>query len=75
MGTRELRGSAASEGQTLRLVDAAKVLELNYRHAKRLWQRVRIGRSPRNAAVDPGEVFGNGTGAVWTNAGSGTFSR
>src|SRR5204863_3349285 len=26
------------------------------------------------AAADPGEVFGNGTGAVWTNAGSGTFS-
>src|SRR6266436_6947700 len=26
------------------------------------------------AATDPGEVFGNGTAAVWTNAGSGTFS-
>src|SRR6267143_1770020 len=26
------------------------------------------------AAADPREVFGNGTGAVWTNAGSGTFS-
>jgi hypothetical protein len=25
------------------------------------------------AAADPGEVFGNGTGAVWTNAGGGTF--
>ncbi len=27
------------------------------------------------AAVDPGEVFGNGTGAVWTNAGSGKRPR
>src|SRR5580704_316489 len=26
------------------------------------------------AATDSGEVFGNGTGAVWTDAGSGTFS-
>ena len=25
------------------------------------------------AAVDPGEVLGNGAGAVWTYAGSGTF--
>jgi len=26
------------------------------------------------AAAPPGEVFGDGTGAVWTNAGRGTFS-
>src|ERR1035438_1820593 len=26
------------------------------------------------AATDSGEVFGNGTGAIWTDAGSGTFS-
>jgi transposase len=29
------------KGQTLRLVDAAKMLELSYRQAKRLWQRYR----------------------------------
>src|SRR6266404_8384807 len=32
------------------------------------------GIPAEGAAADPGEVFGNGTGAVWTNAGSGTFS-
>ena len=29
------------KGQTLRLVDAAKMLEVSYRQAKRLWQRYR----------------------------------
>src|ERR1035438_7124307 len=42
MSTRELRrAEVLSQGkrQTLRLVDAAKMLELSYRQAKRLWQR------------------------------------
>src|ERR1700738_5095022 len=44
MSTRELRraeGLARVKSETLRLVDAAKVLELSYRQAKRLWQRYR----------------------------------
>jgi transposase len=44
MSTRELRRAeflGRVKGQTLRLVDAAKMLELSYRQAKRLWQRYR----------------------------------
>ena len=44
MSTRELRRAEVVErvkGETLRLVDAAKMLELSYRQAKRLWQRYR----------------------------------
>jgi transposase len=44
MSTRELRRAevlARVKRQTLRLVDAAKMLELSYRQAKRLWQRYR----------------------------------
>src|SRR5258707_13224826 len=44
MSTRELRRAevlARVKSQTLRLVDAAKMLELSYRQAKRLWQRYR----------------------------------
>jgi transposase len=44
MSTRELRRAEVLgrvKGQTLRLVDAAKMLELSYRQAKRLWQRYR----------------------------------
>jgi hypothetical protein len=41
MSTRELRRAevlARVKEQTLRLVDAAEMLELSYRQAKRLWQ-------------------------------------
>src|SRR3979490_225145 len=44
MSTRELRRAevlARVKGGALRLVDAAKMLELSYRQAKRLWQRYR----------------------------------
>jgi transposase len=44
MSTRELRGAEVLgrvKSHTLRLVDAAKMLELSYRQAKRLWQRYR----------------------------------
>ena len=44
MSTRELRRAevlARVKSQTLRLVDAAKMLELNYRQTKRLWKRYR----------------------------------
>src|SRR5260370_24613429 len=44
MSTRELRRVEVLgrvKGQTLRLVDAAKMLEVSYRQAKRLWQRYR----------------------------------
>src|SRR5258708_32455672 len=44
MSTRELRRAevlARVKSETLRLVDAAKMLELSYRQAKRLWQRYR----------------------------------
>ena len=44
MSTRELRRAAVLgrvKGETLRLVDAAKMLELSYRQAKRQWQRYR----------------------------------
>src|SRR6202140_5269120 len=44
MSTRELRRAEVLgrvKSQTLRLVDAAKMLELSYRQAKRLWQRYR----------------------------------
>jgi transposase len=44
MSTRELRRAevlARVKSQTLRLVDAAKMLEVSYRQAKRLWQRYR----------------------------------
>src|SRR6267378_3933036 len=65
MSTRELRRAevlARVKSRTLRLVDAAKMLELSYRQTKRLWKRYR------------GEVFGDGTGAVWAHAGGGTSS-
>jgi hypothetical protein len=98
MSTRELRRAEVLAGvkdETLRLVDAAKMLELNYRQMKRLWKRYRGegAQAPapqrgkrlesgeardipaEDAAAAPGEVFGDGTGAVWTNAGRGTFSR
>ena len=42
MSTRELRRAGVLgrvKGQTLKLVDAAKMLEVSYRQAKRLWQR------------------------------------
>src|ERR1700704_6553931 len=42
MSTRELRRAEVLgrvKSDTLRLVDAAKMLELSYRQAKRLWQR------------------------------------
>ena len=42
MSTRELRRAEVLgrvKSHTLRLVDAAKMLELSYRQAKRLWQR------------------------------------
>ena len=45
MSTRELRRAevlARVKGRTLRLVDAAKILELSYRQTKRLWQRYRV---------------------------------
>src|SRR6266403_1793255 len=44
MSTRELRRAEVLgrvKRQTLRLVDAAKMLEVSYRQAKRLWQRYR----------------------------------
>src|SRR5208283_5102025 len=44
MSTRELRRAEVLgrvKGQTLRLVDAAKILEVSYRQGKRLWQRYR----------------------------------
>ncbi len=44
MSTRELRRAeilGRVKSQTLRLVDAAKMLELSYRQTKRLWQRYR----------------------------------
>src|SRR5256885_15924285 len=44
MSTRELRRAevlARVKSRTLRLVDAAKMLELSYRQAKRVWQRYR----------------------------------
>jgi transposase len=44
MSTRELRRAEVLgrvKSHTLRLVDAAKMLELSYRQAKRLWQRYR----------------------------------
>jgi transposase len=44
MSARELRRAEVLgrvKGQTLRLVDAVKMLELSYRQAKRLWQRYR----------------------------------
>src|SRR6266852_1887067 len=44
MSTRELRRAevlARVKSQTLRLVDAAKILEVSYRQAKRLWGRYR----------------------------------
>src|SRR5467141_3774341 len=44
MSTRELRRAevlARVQSQTLRLVDAAKMLELSYRQTKRLWKRYR----------------------------------
>src|SRR2546430_14997721 len=56
MSTRELRRAEVLgrvKGQTLRLVDAAKMLEVSYRQAKRLWQRYREegakGLQPRSA--------------------------
>src|SRR5712671_6543169 len=44
MSTRELRRAEVLgrvKSQTLRLVDAAKMLELSYRQTKRLWKRYR----------------------------------
>src|SRR5258708_39211834 len=44
MSTRELRRAevlARVKSETLRLVDAAKILEVSYRQGKRLWQRYR----------------------------------
>src|SRR5258707_10518344 len=44
MSTRELRRAevlARVKSETLRLVDAAKMLEVSYRQAERLWQRYR----------------------------------
>ena len=44
MSTRELRRAEVMgrvKSKTLRLVDAAKILELSYRQTKRLWQRYR----------------------------------
>ena len=44
MSTRELRRAEVMgrvKSKTLRLVDAAKMLELSYRQSKRLWQRYR----------------------------------
>jgi transposase len=44
MSARELRRAEVLgrvKGQTLRLVDAARMLEVSYRQAKRLWQRYR----------------------------------
>src|SRR5467141_3469408 len=79
MSTRELRRAevlARVKSETLRLVDAAKMLEVSYRQAKRLWQRYREeGEIPaEGAAAHPGEVFRDGTEAIWAHAGSGTFS-
>src|SRR6266851_4434397 len=58
MSTRELRRAEVLgrvKGQALRLVDAAKMLELSYRQAKRLWRRYREegakGRQQRNNGV------------------------
>ncbi len=44
MSTRELRRAEVLgrvKARTLRLVDAAKMLEVSYRQTKRLWQRYR----------------------------------
>src|SRR5258707_11762836 len=44
MSTRELRRAEVSgrlKSKTLRLADAAKILELSYRKTKRLWKRYR----------------------------------
>jgi transposase len=49
MSARELRRAevlARVKRRTLRLVDAAKILELSYRQAKRLWQRYREEGAP-----------------------------
>ncbi len=97
MSTRELRRAEVLgrvKSKTLRLSDAAKILELSYRQTKRLWKRYRregakglqhrsAGRGSNRAkpeevregsAADPEEVFGNGAGAIWTDAGSGALS-
>ncbi len=63
MSTRELRRAEALgrvKGQTLRLVDAAKMLELSYRQAKRLWQRYRAEGAKGLQHRSAGTVLGRG---------------
>jgi hypothetical protein len=54
MSTRELRRAevlARVKNETLRLVDAAKMLELNYRQMKRLWKALSRRRSPGSSTA------------------------
>jgi transposase len=60
MSTRELRPAEVLgrvKGETLRLVDAAKMLELSYRQAQRLWQRYREEGAKRVASPQRGRQF------------------
>src|SRR5215468_2354000 len=54
MSTRELRRAEVLgrvKSRTLRLVDAAKMLEVSYRQAKRLWLAALSGRRSQRAAA------------------------
>jgi hypothetical protein len=78
------------KSKTLRLVDAAKILEelpaneetleaVSRRRseesaAPQRGTRFEPREAGRGSAADPEEVFGNGAGAIWSDAGSGALN-
>jgi len=78
MSTRELRRAevlARVKSETLRLVDAAKMLEVSYRQAKRLWQRYReegakgLQHRQRRKRLESGESQRNSGGRCCSSSG------
>src|ERR1700751_1993534 len=60
MSTRELRRAEVLgrvKSKTIRLTDAAKILELSYRQNKRLWKGDKRGRTEGSAAPQCGKRF------------------
>jgi len=60
---------ARVKSKQLRVVDAAPLLRLSYRQAKRLWRLYR----EEGAGAGAGEVQRGGRRAIWTDADNGTL--
>jgi len=68
---------ARVKSKQLRVVDAAPLLRVSYRQAKRLWKLYReegaAGLKHRSAAAGAGEIQRGGGRAIWADADDGAL--